>query len=144
MTDLGHWTTSLPNFEPTEWCGFVYLITNLATNKKYFGKKFFTSTTRKKVKNRTNRKKVIKESDWKTYTGSSKTLNEDIAIFGKEHFRFEILSLHENRSSLAYAEVKRIVLSDALVLKDEFYNGLLPSIKYHPTMESIIEKQFKT
>jgi len=139
----GHWEVNW-DFNPADWCGFVYLITNLKTNKKYIGKKFFTATTRKKVKNRINRKKVVKESKWKNYTGSSKMLNDDIALLGKENFDFAILSLHECRSSLAYAEVKRIVLTDALVLKEEYYNGLLPSIKYHPMAESGLEKQFKT
>ena len=142
MQDLGHWVFKF-NFIPSDWCGFVYQITNLKTNKKYIGKKFFTATTRKKIKNRVNRKKVIKESDWRKYTGSSKVLNNDIELFGKENFKFEIISLHECRSSLAYAEVKYIVLTDALVLKDEYYNGLLPSIKYHPVMESELEKQYK-
>ena len=143
MIDLGHWHSKLPHFDPKDWCGFVYLITNGKTNKKYYGKKFFTSVSHKKVKNRTNRKKIIKESNWRTYTGSSKLLNEDIELLGKENFQFEILSLHECRSSLAYAELKRIVMSDALVFKNDFYNGLIPSIKYHPTMESDREKQFK-
>jgi len=53
---------------PPKAIGFVYLIYNTKTKKSYIGKKLF--------KHRRNKKSV--ESDWKTYTGSNKTLNEEI------------------------------------------------------------------
>jgi len=140
--DIGHWKF-FREFDINEWTGFVYKITNNQSGRIYFGKKFFFMTTRKKVKNRKNRKKCLKESNWKIYTGSSKWLNEDIISLGKENFTFEILSLHANRSSLAYKEVKMIVNSDALVLKDKYYNGVIPKIGYHPTPESEKEKEYK-
>lgn len=133
-TDIGHWEFPM-EFDTTMWIGFVYKITRLSTNRKYIGKKFFYMTTRKKIKDRKNKKKLIKESNWKKYTGSCKTLNEEIALYGKDKFRFEILSLHESRSSLAWREVELIVTNDALrrQLPDgtpEFYNGLVPPIKF--------------
>lgn len=142
MMDIGHWTF-FKDFDITDWVGFVYKITNKQTERSYFGKKFFFMTTRKKVKNRKNRKIIKKPSNWRNYTGSSKWLNEDIILLGKENFKFEIISLHENRSSLAYKEVKMIVNNDALVYKDKFYNGCMAAIKYHPTPESEKEKEFK-
>jgi hypothetical protein len=148
MQDLGHWETTLPKFNIEDWCGFIYKITNTTNNKKYLGKKFFFMTTRKKVKNRINRKKIIKESDWKTYTGSSKSLNVDINLIGKENFKFEILSLHESRSTLAYTEIKTLVMLDALRKKmkngeKEYYNGLIPPCKFIPNDETILEEKFK-
>ena len=72
--------------------GFVYLITNLHSGKGYIGCKQYKLYT--KLKER--------ESDWKTYTGSSKWLNEDIKKIGKEHFKFEIIAEYKNKRSLRY------------------------------------------
>ena len=55
---------------------FVYCITNLNDGKMYIGRKNFYSF---KIKTINKKKKKIKvESDWKTYTSSSISLNEDI------------------------------------------------------------------
>jgi hypothetical protein len=47
------------------YTGFVYIITNLTNNRRYIGKKLFTSTRTKMVKGR--RRKVKKDSDWRDY-----------------------------------------------------------------------------
>jgi hypothetical protein len=115
----------------------------------YLGKKFFWSSLRKIVKNRKNRKKVIKPSNWKSYMGSSKWLLSEIELYGKDQFKFEILSLHESKSTLAWEETKLLVMNDALRAKlpdgsKKFYNGLVCGIKYAVKDETELEKQFKT
>jgi phage-related protein len=147
MADTGHWTF-IKDFDPLEWVGFVYLITNLTTGQKYIGKKFFASTTHVKIKDRKNRKKVVKESNWKKYTGSSRQLTEDIELLGKDKFQFEILSLHESRSSLAWREVEMIVKNDALRAKlpngeQAYYNGLCPPIRFTVLSESKKERDYR-
>lgn len=52
--------------------GFVYIITNLQTGKRYIGKKVFLFTKRVKGK----RTKV--ESDWREYYGSNEGLLGDV------------------------------------------------------------------
>jgi len=81
-----------------DYIGFVYIITNLTTNKKYIGKKLakFAKTTYKvvKLKNGTKKRKKIRgkiESDWQEYYGSNDELNKDVLTLGKENFRREIL-----------------------------------------------------
>ena len=130
----GHWQAPW-DFDPEEWVGFVYRICDVDTGKEYIGKKFFFSTNRKKVKGRKNRKVVRKQSDWKSYTGSSKELNAEIERRGKDSFKFFIESLHESRSSLAYreveAQIKENVLREKLVNGDrKFYNGMIAPIKF--------------
>ena len=62
-----------------KYAGFVYLITNIKTGKKYIGKKFFWSKrTLKPLKGKKTKRRVTKESDWKNYYGSCKKLLEDI------------------------------------------------------------------
>jgi predicted transcriptional regulator len=147
MKDIGHWSFPL-EFDPEQFVGFVYRITHISTGRIYIGKKIFWSSIRKIVKNRKNRKKIIKESDWRKYTGSSKSLNEEINKFGKDQFKFEILSLHECKSTLAWEETRILVINDALRAKlpdgtKKFFNGLICGIKYEVKEETEIEKQFK-
>lgn len=130
----GHWIYP-KEFDPNEWVGFIYHIRNMTNDRRYIGKKFFFSTTRKKIKGRINRKKVIKESTWKKYTSSSKELNSDLIILGKDKFQFAILSLHESKGSLAYAETEAIIKYNAIRSRfedgtKEFYNGICPPVKF--------------
>lgn len=139
--DIGHWTYPI-NFDPNQYIGFIYQITNKVTGKKYIGRKQLHSKQRKQVKlvsdpNRTKTQIKTKQSDWKTYTGSSRQLNEEIAALGKHKFIFEILSLHKSLSSLNYAEVYMLVTSNALTSyfrngEPAFYNGMIPPVKTRP------------
>lgn len=122
------WTGLPQDFNLEDYAGFVYLITNLVDNRKYIGRKYFSSTTRKKVEGRKNRKITIKESDWKNYNSSCKDLKEDIKLFGIENFSFEILSVHKTKGETNYEEVaeqfKRDVLKKTLPCgKREYYNS---------------------
>ena len=74
-----------------DYFGFVYLITNTKTGKKYIGKKFLTKAGYKQVKGK--RRKIRKISDWEEYYGSSKYLHEDIKELGVSNFTREILHL---------------------------------------------------
>ena len=88
---------------PSDAIGFIYLIRHEKTGKFYIGKKNLQSTRniplgKKALAERTDKrlskkKKVIKESDWKTYMGSEPTLKEDIKTHGDEHFHREILHI---------------------------------------------------
>lgn len=135
-------------FVPEEYpfaVGFVYLITNTLTNKKYIGKKLLQSTTRKKIPDKKNRKVIRKPSDWQEYYGSSKILLEDIKTLGKEHFKREILSIHESRGDINYHEMKYQVLFDVLN-SDEFYNDNILTRWYrrkHP-LRSVCSSKLST
>ena len=89
---------------PENYFGFVYLITNLKSGKKYIGRKYFGTTRRVKVAGKKRRKVVRKDSNWKEYTGSSKILNADIEKLGKKNFKFEILILGETKGQVNYLE----------------------------------------
>ena len=91
--DLGHWQTKLLIDETQLPYGFIYIITNTVTNKKYIGKKQIKSVKKlQPLKGKKNKRHFDIETDWKTYTSSSSDLNADIAKYGKEKFVFEILS----------------------------------------------------
>lgn len=103
---------------------FVYRITNLETGKMYIGKKTLRSIRRKKVKGKTRRKKVEKESDWRQYFGSSGNLLEDIERLGQDRFKREILRLCKTRGTASYWEAYEIMVNQAIV-SDDYYNESL-------------------
>jgi hypothetical protein len=101
---------------------FVYLITNLKTNKQYIGKKIFQKTRSKVVKGKTRKKKIRSESDWRTYYGSNNELKEDVVKLGAENFKREILYLCKSKGTANYLEAKEQMLRAVLEKPDDWYN----------------------
>lgn len=99
--------------------GFVYLIENLSTGRKYIGRKYFTAAGTKQVKGK--RKKIRKESDWQTYYGSNETLKREVAELGSDNFRRTILHLCKSKSECSYMETFEIFSRHAL-LNEIYYN----------------------
>jgi len=113
--------------------GFVYRITHKKTKKAYIGcKQYFVRRKGKKV-----------ESNWKTYTGSSKHLNEEIKRLGKKQFRFQIVGEYKNKRSLRYYEcyyqMIYHVLTSTLEGTDEpaYYNNYVGGKFYRPVQEPV-------
>ena len=79
---------------------------------------------RKPLKGNKRNRIAKAESTWKTYTGSSKELNEDIEKYGKDKFTFTILEWGNSKFELGYKEIKRQILADVL-LKEDYYNGII-------------------
>jgi len=114
---------------PEDCVGFVYVITNNTTGRKYIGKKLakFSKTTYKtvKLKNGTKKKKKIRskiDSDWQEYYGSNIELNKDVETLGKEHFKREILYYCKSKSECSYIEAREQFTNKVLESKD-YYNG---------------------
>jgi hypothetical protein len=105
--------------DPKKIYGFVYLIENLVNGRKYVGKKLFFFKGFKTVKKK--KKRILVESDWKTYYGSSNALQKDINEIGKINFRRVILHLCTSKSECSYLEMKEQVERKA-ILSDEYYN----------------------
>lgn len=112
------------------YAAFVYIITNLKDNKRYIGKKIFKSIRRKKVKGKTRRKKVEKESDWKSYYGSNIELIADVKKHGAENFEREIVKLCKTRGTANYWEAKLQMQQEVLENPDKFYNEWI-MVKVH-------------
>lgn len=121
--DLGHWTCE-EQWEELPF-GFVYLITNTVSGKKYIGKKQIEKRTKRPPLKGKKRKRItVGESDWKTYTGSSDQLNADIEEHGKNKFKFEIIYSCGTKSELAYMETLYQFQAEAL-LREDYYNGIM-------------------
>ena len=114
---------------PEECVGFVYIITNTLSGRKYIGKKLakFSKTTYKtvKLKNGNKKKKKIRskvDSDWQEYYGSSPNLQADIDTLGKENFTREIIHYCTSKAQTSYLEAKEQFLRNVLE-SDDYYNG---------------------
>jgi len=114
---------------PEECVGFVYLITNNLSGRKYIGKKLakFAKTTYKTVKqkNGTKKRKKIRskiDSDWREYYGSSPELTADVITLGTENFTREILYYCKSKSECSYIEAREQFTRKVLESTD-YYNG---------------------
>jgi hypothetical protein len=114
---------------PEDCVGFVYLITNTITGRKYIGKKLakFSRTTYKvvKLKNGNKKKKKIRskiDSDWQLYYGSSPELTKDIEQLGTENFSREILYYCRSKSECSYIEARE-QFARRVLESDDYYNG---------------------
>ena len=114
---------------PEECIGFVYLITNVISGRKYIGKKLakFAKTTVKtvKLKNGTKKKKKIRskiDSNWRDYYGSSVELTKDIDTLGKENFTREILYYCTSKAQCSYIEARE-QFSRKVLESNDYYNG---------------------
>jgi hypothetical protein len=123
--DTGHWLINEGVYIHDNMFGFIYEITNKVNGKKYIGKKQCVRKIRRKpLKGKTRNRIDQKESDWKTYTSSSKELNEDIQKYGKENFEFKILKICGSKWELGYEEIKEQISRDVL-RRDDYYNGII-------------------
>ena len=110
---------------PEDCEGFVYLITNLTNEQKYVGKKLARfKVTKPPLKGRKNKRRSTKESDWRTYFGSSDHLNADVKELGEDKFAREILYYCQSRGMLSYLEAKE-QFDRKVLLTDEYYNGII-------------------
>tara|TARA_Y100000310_G_scaffold345352_1_gene464044 strand:- start:7753 stop:8196 length:444 start_codon:yes stop_codon:yes gene_type:complete len=141
MTYENPWTFDGKIFNTEDikkFVGFVYCIINTLNNHKYIGRKYFYSI--RKVKGKKKRQR--KDSDWKTYYGSSDILKEDIEKYGVDNFKRIILSLHTTRGDCNYTEVKRQFQHN--VLEEEGWYNANISGKYHRKPEHVLDGRVVT
>jgi|TARA_R110000803_G_scaffold162597_1_gene226241 hypothetical protein len=110
---------------PEEYQGFVYLITELDTGKKYIGKKnFWRPKTLPKNSKRNRRVRTRVPSDWHVYFGSNKQVQELVESKGEDNYKREILMLCKTKGQMSYYEAKLQFENDVL-LSDIYYNEFI-------------------
>ena len=114
---------------PEDCVGFVYLITNKLSGRKYIGKKLakFSKTSYKvvKLKNGNKKRKRIRskiDSDWQLYYGSNDQLNRDIEALGADNFTREILFYCRSKAECSYVEARE-QFNHRVLESDDYYNG---------------------
>lgn len=125
--------------ENDEWVGlpedlednlcFVYIIERIncaiSEYRYYIGCKMLKKKVKlKPLKDGKRRKAVIKDSDFKSYYGSSKELVADISKNGKENYRRTILHMCKSKSEMKYLELCEQVIRNVL-FDEKSYNGIV-------------------
>ena len=110
-----------------DFVGFVYIITNIESQRQYIGKKLFKFRRTKTVKGK--KKRLLVESDWREYWGSNKVLQEEVTTAGEGQFKREILRLCRSKGELNYFEAKYQFTMGALE-SEKYYNEWI-SLKVH-------------
>jgi hypothetical protein len=124
MSDTGHWSAQGLNLDPVKAVGFVYMIIDLDTNQKYIGKKNFTG-----------RGKLNKgePSNWKSYSSSSKYVQQMISEKGEDRFKFIILEQYFTVGGLTFAETWSQIVCETPCNNDEFLNRFIDKITFKVT-----------
>jgi hypothetical protein len=109
-----------------QYQGFVYVIVEKTTGKKYIGKKFFWKPKiLPKTKTRKRRVRTVMESDWKIYFGSSKEVQSLVEQNGEDNYKRIILKLCKTKGECSYYEMKYQLEYDVLLKPDEYYNAFV-------------------
>lgn len=144
MTDPVWTYNSLPVYSienmPENTYGFIYEVTHIPTGKKYIGKKVLYFERNKKLGKRELqalkeerkakgiggrtplKKKVITESDWKTYYGSQKEILKLVKEGKDEDFKRTILQYVPSKKQLTYYECKYLFIKEVLENRDNYIN----------------------
>ena len=110
---------------PEDYQGFVYLITELDTDKKYIGKKnFWKPKTLPITKTRKRRERTRAESDWRSYFISSSEVQQLVESKGEKNYKREILKLCKTKGEMSYFEAKLQFEHDVL-LRNDYYNEFI-------------------
>jgi hypothetical protein len=115
------------SFDINEYIGYIYITLHIPTGRQYIGKKNFFHTLNKKLGKkelaeipvtrgkRPSKKSVTKESDWKTYYGSS----AEVKSLPKDEMIRYVLKLCKTSKQLTYWETKYLFQYN--VLEDDNY-----------------------
>lgn len=105
--------------------GFVYMITNTRTGKKYIGqKRTWKTITRPPLKGKKRKRKTLVQSDWQNYYSSGEEINRQLALYGPKIFKREILHFAYSKGMLNYMELREQIVRDVL-LSDDYDNGII-------------------
>lgn len=109
---------------PADTFGFIYLVTHTPSGKKYLGKKqLISNKTLPPLKGKKRKRKIQKESDWKTYYGSQTEVKQ-LVKESKDMLEFqrEILIFVSTKKQLTYFETKLQFVNEVLE-NNEYLNS---------------------
>ena len=90
----------------------------------------YTNPTRPPLKGKKRKRKIIKESDWQDYYGSSEEVKSLVEEHGRDRFDRKILFLCNTKGEMSYMECYYQMINHVLLKPDEYYNGFV-GMKIH-------------
>jgi hypothetical protein len=118
---------------PQDAFGFIYITTHIPSGVSYIGKKSLYHNIKRKLNKkelaeqtgrgrRPTTQVVSKESDWKTYFGSAKPIQEIIKDGRIDEFERQIIQVVNNKKLLTYYECKYLFKYGVLEHPLEYFN----------------------
>jgi len=111
---------------PENTFGFIYEVIHNPTGRRYLGKKVLQfNRTLPPLKGMKRKRKVVKESDWKTYYGSHVEIKGLIKEGKQEEFSREILQYVPTKKLLTYFECKYLFIKEVLEHNEYINDNIL-------------------
>jgi hypothetical protein len=108
---------------PSGVFGFIYRVIHIPSGKQYIGRKqLLSNRTLPPLKGTKRKRKVQKESDWKTYYGSHPEIKEFIKAGMGDDFEREILEFAFSPKHLTYLETRYLFEKRVLEFPNLYYN----------------------
>tara|TARA_B100000085_G_C18093730_1_gene330239 strand:+ start:63 stop:494 length:432 start_codon:yes stop_codon:yes gene_type:complete len=141
---MSEWTYNNKPFNSDmikDYVGFVYEVYDTQTEMKYIGKKkFWSKVTRPPLKGKKNKRRTVKESDWKSYYGSSEEVKSLVENTGEWRFRRKIIRLCKTLGEMSYYEMKEQIDNDVLLKPNEYYNAFVGGKIHRRHLGHLIKK----
>ena len=126
---MSEWTYNNKPFDSDmieDYIGFVYEVYDTEAKMKYIGKKkFWSKVTKPPLKGKKNKRRSLKESDWKDYYGSSEEVKQLVENTGEWRFKRKIIRLCKTAGEMSYYEMKEQLDNDVLLKPNEYYNAFV-------------------
>ena len=141
---VSEWTYNNKPFDSDmigDYVGFVYEVYDTETEMKYIGKKkFWSKVTRPPLKGKKNKRRSLKESDWKSYYGSSEVVKNLVENTGEWRFKRKIIRLCKTAGEMSYYEMKEQIENDVLLKPNEYHNAFVGGKIHRRHLNHLIEK----
>jgi hypothetical protein len=103
--------------------GFVYRVIHKPTGKEYIGRKqILSNRTLPPLKGTKRKRKIQKESDWKTYYGSNEEIKRMLSEGKEAEFQREILEFAFSPKHLTYLETRYLFYYRVLEFPNVYWN----------------------
>ena len=141
---MSDWTYNNKLFDSNmieDYIGFVYEVYDTENKMKYIGKKkFWTKVTKPPLKGKKNKRRSVKESDWKSYYGSSEEVKSLVENTGEWRFERKIIRLCKTAGEMSYYEMKEQIDNDVLLKPKEYYNAFVGGKIHRRHLNHLIKK----
>ena len=141
---MSEWTYNNKPFDSDmieDYIGFVYEVYDTEAKMKYIGKKkFWSRVTRPPLKGKKNKRRSLKESDWKSYYGSSEEVKSLVENTGEWRFKRKIIRLCKTLGEMSYYEMKEQLDNDVLLKPKKYYNSFVGCKIHRKHLNHLIKK----
>ena len=141
---MSEWTYNNKPFNSDmieDYIGFVYEVYDTEAKMKYIGKKkFWSKVTKPPLKGKKNKRRSLKESDWKSYYGSSEEVKSLVENTGEWRFKRKIIRLCKTLGEMSYYEMKEQLDNDVLLKPEIYYNAFVGGKIHRRHLGHLIEK----